>query len=655
MLFIILAVLLYFVFFKLLLRPLAAFGQESTVQALIFSLCGTTFYLYAVTEVLSAFLALGFWGVLGSWVVFVAAGLLGTVFAARRCKRLGEYPGLLRAVCPGRVTAGGVLAAIFALCVVALSIYTVTYNWDSMRYHLPRIMSWAQNKSVAHYFTNDVRRISSPPLAEFFNLHEYLLTGSDRLFNLLQAASYLLNGYFVYKIANRLGLQKSWCVVAVLLYFSMPIAFAEAFTTQVDHLATLWLMIFVYECLRLAACDRLKNEALLYVRLLCVGLSGAFGYLTKPSVCIAMAVFAVGLVAVRLKAKDKFSVLACSLGVTVVPAVLTVLPELLRNFATFNAYASGTTGARQLVGTLNPAYLLVNFFKNLAFTLPTVQFGWLSNLLYKGVNKVSALLKVPLNDPAISEDGHPYLLPKMPDYGHDTAVNPLIVWLFLAVCAVAVYFVIKKLKNRGPKAQRGSVYYLVCSFLAFVGLLTVLRWERFETRYELGFLTLLCPFIVCFLQKMFQNRAALKNGAVGALAVACLFSGIDQAYYHANLARKQSGQLAGYFTNNGGQCAVYSELINEINLKNYKSLGLYIARGQYSYPFWPMCPGVERIEDVAGNGYNETERYDDKAFVPDCIVWVADLPENGEFEWHGVTYQKSFEASNCYLLCPKTP
>ena len=68
-----------------------------------------------------------------------------------------------------------------------------------------------------------------------------------------------------------------------------------------------------------------------------------------------------------------------------------------------------------------------------------------------------------------------------------------------------------------------------------------------------------------------------------------------------------------------------------------------------------MCPGVERIEDVAGNGYNETERYDDKAFVPDCIVWVADLPENGEFEWHGVTYQKSFEASNCYLLCPKTP
>lgn len=645
------SVLLFYLLFKLLLQSPKAENAEASVQALIFAICGTTLYLYAITEILSAFQALHRPSVFICWAAFALSGLLGVALALRPGNKAGRSLKTLKATLCVKPTAGNILAAIFSLFVLALSVYTITYNWDSMRYHLPRIMSWAQNKSVAHYFTNDVRRLSSPPLAEFFNLHEYLLTGSDRLFNVLQAATYLLNGYFVYKIAAFLKLEKCWRVVATLLYFSMPIAFAEAFTTQVDNFATLWLMFFVYECLQLAACRRLADEKLLYLRLFCVGLSGAFGYLTKPSVCIAMAFFAVGLVVVRIAKKDRFSVLALSLGTTVVPAALTVLPELLRNFETFNAYASGTTGARQLIGTLNPAYVFINFLKNIGFNLPTVQFGWLSNLIYKAVNKISTVLGVPLNHAAISEDGHPYVLPKVPDYGHDTANNPLIVWLFLAVTVIAVYFVVKKLKNREPNAQNGAVYYLVCSLLSFAGLMAVLRWERFETRYEIGFLALLCPYIVYFLQKICQNRAFLKNGAVAVVAVACVFSGVDQAFYHANLARRQNGQLAGYFTNNGGQCEVYAKLIDEVNAKGYKTLGLYIVRGQYSYPFWPMCPAVERIEDVAGGTPNESKKYDDEAFVPDCIVWVADLPENGEFQWHGVTYKKSFETNQCYLLC----
>lgn len=650
MIIIILAAVLYYVLFYLLLQTKKEKEQDSTVQALIFSLCGITLYLYTITEVLSQFRTLHFSGVLWCWIGLIAVGFLGIALVAYRSKANGNSGVVLRSVGLCRITAGKLCAVIFGMAVLALSIYTVTHNWDSMRYHLPRIMSWAQNKSVAHYFTNDVRRLSSPPLAEFFNLHEYLLTHSDRLFHLLQACAYLINGYFVYKIAALLRLEKNWRIVAVLLYFSMPIAFAEAFTTQVDNFATLWLLIFVYECVKLAACERITDESLLYVKLVCIGLSGAFGYLTKPSVCIAMAVFAIGLAVVRIARRDKVSVLSLSFGVTVVPAALTVLPELLRNFATFNAYASSSTGAKQLVGTLNPAYVFINFLKNLGFNLPNVYFRGLPDLIQKVIRKFSALFNVQMNHESISEAGAPYTFSQIPDYGHDTATNPIIVWLFLIATALAIVLVIRKRKHQRDKTQKGNLYYLICSFLSFMGLMAVLRWERFETRYEIGFLALLCPYIAYLLYRVFQNRQGLKNGVIAIVAAACVLSCADQAYFHADVARKQDGQLAGYFTNNAPQCSTYRELIDEINAKNYKTVGLYITRGQYSYPFWPMCPGVERIEDVAGGGYNETQKYDDLSFVPDCIVWIADLPESGEFEWHGVTYQKSYEINQCYLL-----
>lgn len=56
-----------------------------------------------------------------------------------------------------------------------LALGTIPYNWDSMTYHLPRIAYWRQNRSIAHYATNCIRQISSPVLAEFVNLHVYIL------------------------------------------------------------------------------------------------------------------------------------------------------------------------------------------------------------------------------------------------------------------------------------------------------------------------------------------------------------------------------------------------------------------------------------------------------------------------------------------------
>ena len=73
-------------------------------------------------------------------------------------------------------------ACVLAAALLFLAVYTVPYNWDSMTYHLSRIANWTQNQSAAHYATHNIREIVSPVLAEFLNLHVYILSGEKGYF-----------------------------------------------------------------------------------------------------------------------------------------------------------------------------------------------------------------------------------------------------------------------------------------------------------------------------------------------------------------------------------------------------------------------------------------------------------------------------------------
>lgn len=70
------------------------------------------------------------------------------------------------------------------------AIVSAPNTWDAMEYHLPRVIEWIGNRSVASYPTIDRQQLSMPPLSEYAMLHLYLLCGSDRLVNLVQWFGY---------------------------------------------------------------------------------------------------------------------------------------------------------------------------------------------------------------------------------------------------------------------------------------------------------------------------------------------------------------------------------------------------------------------------------------------------------------------------------
>lgn len=624
-------------------------GPGSYIEAC----CLWMLFLFGLTEALSAGHAMRFRFLIAVWGAFDA--LLLCCLAAQ-LKNLGVTGKSALMSVRSAALCGwhslrkapyyGVLLLIGTV-VLGLSLVTTPYNWDSMTYHLPRIAHWAQNRSVAHYATHSIRQVCSPVLAEFVNLHVYILCrGQDYLFNLLQGMSYITCTVMVGAIADRLSCSRPFRFLAMLLFMTMPIAYAEALTTQVDHFAAVWLLFFVYRLLDYVNVKKaMRFDKITVCRVGAMGLCVAWGYLAKPSVCVGMVVFALWLLLVCVKRRDRtrdlvgifFSALPC----VAVPLV----PEILRNFKTFGAYASPAAGAAQLVGTKHPAYLFVNMIKNLSFNLPTPFVKNGHEIFAEIARKAAALLRVELNAESISENGREYMLHEAGNYGCDTAVNPTVLWLFLfCVLWAALGFGRKKWEG----CCRG---YFVTAAVSFAVFCIVLRWEPFVSRYMIAYLALLCPLIAAGMQMGTAGKweRPCVGVIVGIVSLLCIVEAVNLSHYHFDIWRERARTRPyGYFAGRWEELEVYPPLVDEIKARKYEKVGLHLVKADdFEYPFWEMLDGC-RMEHVLVN--NETAIHADEGFVPDCIIWFGNLPEK-PVKIGSRIYNKSTEFGNRqYLL-----
>ena len=127
--------------------------------------------LTAATELLSLFSALRyptlatFWG--GVSLVAVLC-LLPTWACLKTQKPRFENPGFPVGICT-------ILATTLLIALVS-----PPNNYDSMTYHMARVVNWIQNRSVAHYPTHITRQLYSAPWAEYAIMHLQVLSGGDR-------------------------------------------------------------------------------------------------------------------------------------------------------------------------------------------------------------------------------------------------------------------------------------------------------------------------------------------------------------------------------------------------------------------------------------------------------------------------------------------
>jgi hypothetical protein len=142
-----------------------------------------------VCEALSLFQALTFASLVAIWSLAVVALILLLLRARPRMPGRRQWVADIRQAAAGLIAEEWVLAAVLLViggATLLIALVCPPGTWDSQSYHLPRIEHWIQNGSLAFYRTAIDRQLTMPGLAELLILQLRLLSGGDRLDNLVQ-------------------------------------------------------------------------------------------------------------------------------------------------------------------------------------------------------------------------------------------------------------------------------------------------------------------------------------------------------------------------------------------------------------------------------------------------------------------------------------
>ncbi len=235
-------------------------------------------------------------------------------------------------------------------------------TFDSMTYHMPRVMHWIENASVWPYPTNILRQLYMAPGAEFAILHLQLLAGSDRLANMPQAFALLGVVLGASLIVRELGGGGAAQVGGAVIAGTVPIGVLQATGTQNDEVVAFWLVCFVVFALRLVAGANRPIVIALFA-----GASLGLAILTKPTAYLFAFPFAVWLsvALVRRSGARCWTPLLLIAGV----ALLLNVGQYTRNALVFGSpLGRGDEGGpafRYTNDTLTPSLVASNIVRNL--------------------------------------------------------------------------------------------------------------------------------------------------------------------------------------------------------------------------------------------------------------------------------------------------
>lgn len=516
------------------------------------------------------------------------------------------------------------LGATVALIVfpILIALMFATTNWDSLTYHLPRIMHWVQQQSVDHFPTNNERQIEFGPWSAFASMMLYLLWGNDRLINLVQccamAGSVIMVSFMVKALASAGGdtsvaqrhRRTSFaCLVAVTL----PMGLVQCINPQTDYTTTFWLCCLI--CFALALCRDPLNRWYM----LGAGLACGLGTLTKATMYLYAAPLIIGFSmwwlarAAPVQEKVRLAGIFCAMF------FLLNAGHATRNFSTFGS-------------PLGSEYIL-SIEKNDRITASGAAANLVRNLsLYSntGIAPLTSLLN------EIFARAHSWTGRSFND-ADITYHNPGVFWLaykfqlfdsyaglpyHLALICLAVTLAVFR-----PKQYRAALWHTAWVAGSFALLCIYLKWQFWHTRLHLAYFVALSPVVAWVLVER------LPRWSVGVFAVGLVSIGTYCVV--GNESRPLSNRVFTALPRESQHLAVHNprlivptrELADTIIASGCGNVGLKLEFDEAEYAIWVALRN-RGFKGTLHHFYveNESGRLPARYAAPDMIIASGGSP-----------------------------
>jgi 4-amino-4-deoxy-L-arabinose transferase-like glycosyltransferase len=391
------------------------------------------------------------------------------------------------------------LVAVFVVLLITITTALIAppNNWDSMNYHMPRVMHWIQNQSVRQYPINYLHQISFPPGAAYIVMQFQLLAGSDRFANCVQWLA-LFGSIIGISLLTNLLVSKRDQWISALVCISIPMAIMQSMTTQTDLTTAFWLICQTYFVF--------KNDTYSKQDLFWISASLGLAILTKPTALIFGLPLSVFLV-LRLFKKLSLTRFVITIGGLLIAIFSLSLPSYWRNYQTFSTFLGSDAGTRATEFGFTP--FISTLLKNLINIFPISIFRNLVNFIHIHI------LDFNINAPQTSGFSHHFMEEPLLQFlaPHEDFVSSPIHVLLFCFGALALILKFKQLifnnknNNRVVKDKVFNLFILTCTILvSFILFCVLLKWQTFHNRLLLPIFILSTPVITYYIRNFFHLK-----------------------------------------------------------------------------------------------------------------------------------------------------
>ena len=639
---VLLASLLLF-FLICLTRQRCAFREAYLYALIALGLC-----VAVATEALSFFNALSFWWVLGLWALICVGSLvwfylhnLG-VLPDQACRWVSSVNQLKND------------EKFYVAYLVVLLLCTGTIAWiappntfDSMTYHMSRVMHWRQNETVAFYPTSILRQLFSAPWAEYAILHTMILSGTDRFANFVQWFCMLSSLIVVSGVAKELGANRRGQLLASVVCATIPMGILQSTSTQNDYVVSLWVLCVAWLALRLYKNFTLGDAAFL-------GAALGLAILTKPTAYLFTFPFFLLLVCtflyrVRIKKIVGLSII-CLMALTINAG------HFYRNYE-FSGTPLGQTLETGYYSYENsafsPSIAASNVLRNLGLHLESR--SSFDRIVQRGIEVTHDYLGISIGDKRTTWPEYEFRVQGLKHH-EDYAGNLWHTLLIFGSLAIYCLFL--------PKMRIVIAYTfaLVASGIIFCALL---RWQPWHSRLHLPLFVLWAPFIGLILgqieklriKDIISIRSRFLTGRmrwlsrmlvwtqqmpitylVGLLLIYASWWSIGLSETKPLLGpdsifkKEREAQL---FSGAPNLAKAYFEVATSISQSNCTKIGLFGFSNDWEYPFWVLVKPAQQstleVRHVTASATSPTGKPLKKntvnlEFEPCAIIAPANVP-----------------------------